>query len=354
VKSAVLILTEEQDLHADRVCEELLSRRIPFLRFHTSDFPYPALMTIQECAQRVEGRIVYNGQEMATTDIRSVWYRRPGKPTFPQGWAPGVREFAVRETQLALRGLYEMIPTLWVSQPGAINRAELKIGQLAWARRLGFRIPDTLITNDPAEVRDFYSRHDGQIVGKTLSAGGVDYSDGSTGIIFTTPVTEAHAVDFDRVSVTPCLFQEYISKRIELRVAVFGRRVLAAEIHSQEHELSRHDWRRYQMGISWRAHALPPDLSEKCALLVASLGLEFGCLDLIVTPDGEHVFLELNPNGQWAFLEDFAGLPVTDAMVTLLADGPGNADLTAASLRDDHFSGAALARVNVAGGRKDA
>ena len=100
--------------------------------------------------------------------------------------------------------------------------------------------------------------------------------------------------------------------------------VFAAAIRSQESRLLRHDWRHHHEFASsqfYTAYRLPAKIERLCVRLVRALGLCFGALDLILTPQGEYVFLEVNPNGQWAWIEDFTGLPISDAIAELLMQG---------------------------------
>jgi glutathione synthase/RimK-type ligase-like ATP-grasp enzyme len=63
---------------------------------------------------------------------------------------------------------------------------------------------------------------------------------------------------------------------------------------------------------------LPADLAERCLELVRAYGLEFAAIDLVRARDGRYVFLEINPNGQWAWLEQVTGLPLRSRLVDLL------------------------------------
>ena len=120
----------------------------------------------------------------------------------------------------------------------------------------------------------------------------------------------------------PVIFQAYVPKRLELRVTVVGSAVFAAEIHSQHTRRTRHDWRRYDhYQTPLGRHALPDDVAGRCRRLVAELGLCYGAIDLILTPDGRYVFLEINPNGQYLWIEEATGLPISDALCDLLMAG---------------------------------
>jgi glutathione synthase/RimK-type ligase-like ATP-grasp enzyme len=124
------------------------------------------------------------------------------------------------------------------------------------------------------------------------------------------------------VRYCPIIVQAVVPKRIELRITVVGRRVFAAEIHSQASNHTRLDWRRYDMfETPHRPHDLPPDVERRCIQLVARLGLCYGAIDMVLTPDGRYVFLEINPNGQYLWIEQATGLPISDAICDLLITG---------------------------------
>ncbi|HWN70612.1 MAG TPA: hypothetical protein VNM90_23390, partial [Haliangium sp.] len=118
---------------------------------------------------------------------------------------------------------------------------------------------------------------------------------------------------------SPVLFQARVPKQVELRITVAGESVLAAEIHSQSTKRTQIDWRHYDQGHTpYRAHALPDEIRRACLALVARLGLRFGAIDMIVTPDDRYVFLEINPSGQWMWIENETGLPISDAVCDTL------------------------------------
>jgi glutathione synthase/RimK-type ligase-like ATP-grasp enzyme len=119
----------------------------------------------------------------------------------------------------------------------------------------------------------------------------------------------------------PSSFRKKFAKGSKLRVTVVGEKVFPAAIRSQESRSLRHDWRHYpHFGGSryYSVYSLPAKIEKLCVRLVEALGICFGAIDLIVTPDDDYVFLEVNPNGQWAWIEDFTGLPISDAIAELL------------------------------------
>lgn len=124
----------------------------------------------------------------------------------------------------------------------------------------------------------------------------------------------------------PVIFQAYVPKLFELRITVVGKQVFAAEIHSQQANHTRHDWRRYDnYKTPHLPHQLPCSMEQRCVHLVEQLGLSYGAIDMVVTPDGRYVFLEINPNGQYLWIEETTGLPISDAICDLLMSGiPAN------------------------------
>ena len=124
------------------------------------------------------------------------------------------------------------------------------------------------------------------------------------------------------IRLAPGIFQEYIPKRVELRVTIIGDDVFTAELHSQMYEETRYDWRHYEVEIPMYEHQLPVEIAEQCLALTKAYGLNFSTSDMIVTPDGRYVFLEMNPNGQFLWVQDCVPtLHMREAMAACLIRG---------------------------------
>lgn len=205
----------------------------------------------------------------------------------------------------------------WLSAAQAIARAERKPYQLSVAKRLGFIVPETLITNDEDAVREFAAHH--PLVAKAVSSGYVSSPKGNMAI-FTSNVSLDDLSDTTGLCLAPVTFQQYVEKVSDVRVTVVGGDVFAAEILSQEHASSRTDWRAtIDPDLGHRVHRLHPDVAELCSRMVSHLGLVFGAIDLALTRDGSYVFFEINPNGEWLWLEDRLGFPISDRIAEWLA-----------------------------------
>jgi glutathione synthase/RimK-type ligase-like ATP-grasp enzyme len=320
--NAILIVSTKYDPHVDFLIPRLTERQIPFIRFNTEDFPLRSKVTIafDKNGSHQEILSLPNGPDTSGEDIISVWYRRPAPFEFPEEFALAVRMFAEEETRDTARGLWELLDCLWVNHPEHIRRANSKLHQLNVAHQLGLDIPKTIVTNDPEEAKRFVGSCHGGVVAKPLSRGLVDEHDQP--MAFYTSVVKPEQLDeIQRVQYTPAFFQEYVQKDVELRITVVGNQIFTAEIHSQQRDDTRHDWRRNALALEHKEHQLPDEIREKCLALTKTLNLQFGAIDIILTPDGRYVFLEINPNGQWAWIEELTGLPISEALIGLLSKG---------------------------------
>jgi glutathione synthase/RimK-type ligase-like ATP-grasp enzyme len=189
-------------------------------------------------------------------------------------------------------------------------------GRQGWA---GLTTPTTLISNDPERATSFVEAlGDTECAIKPLIATRVDGEDGAR-LPLTTILPRGHALD--SVALSPSIFQPYIEKAYELRCVVMGERIFTAKLDSQAHESTRTDWRASTVeneAVEHEVFDLPEPVQAGLHRLMRSFGINFASIDMIVTPEGEFVFLDLNPNGQWLWLEEELGLPLVAGMADLL------------------------------------
>jgi glutathione synthase/RimK-type ligase-like ATP-grasp enzyme len=228
--------------------------------------------------------------------------------------------FEKRETINFVLGMLGTLDCRWLpAHPFFVSRADCKIEQLYRAERLGFRVPQTLITNEPEEFVDFFNRQHGPLVSKPAIVN--VFSEVYPLLArYTERVTRQDLLYLDRLETCPAIFQQCITKDVEVRVTVVGERVFAAEIQSQRSRHARIDWRRYDLSHTPHLpHELPSAVAVRCCALLHELNLSYGAIDLIRDADGEYVFLEVNPNGQYLWLEHLTGMPISDAVCDFLA-----------------------------------
>ncbi|NLU63732.1 ATP-dependent carboxylate-amine ligase [Rhodococcus sp. HNM0563] len=317
----VLVLTQPGDLHADAVIERLIQRQARYTIFDPGDFPSNAAMSVSYDRSGLIGRtLLGSGRPLDLNAVDSIWCRRPS-PTTP---APEIEDPIAQECVRDEGGTFSAY--IWdsldcLSVPGkmrSIRHASCKPEQLSRAGALGLEIPPTLVTTDPEEFLDFWDHHDGQIITKPLDNPSLGVG-GRSFVRFSEVPTTMDLASADAIRFCPVITQAYVPKLVELRVTVVGDRAFAVEIDSQRSNHARGDWRKYDstQGL-YAVHSLPDEIAERCVRLVTEFDLNYGALDLIFTPDGRYVFLEINPGGQWLWLEEATGIPIADAVADLL------------------------------------
>jgi hypothetical protein len=309
-----LLLTERFEPTADLLVAEMRRRAVPCVRWNLDQFPLGSVLTYRTSGEGFQAEIVTDGRKLDLQRVGSIWCRGVQALGFPPDLHGADRRFADAEAERLLTGLYTIAEVVWINHPHCHISANSKPAQLAIASKLGLDVPTTVITNDPEEVRGFIARSNGQTVYKTLSQS-LDTEPGKS--LFTSIVTEQAIANLDLIAVTPGIFQHFIPKAYELRVTVVGARVFSARIDSQSRTETKVDWRRLPFAVD-AVHDLPPDIEAKIHVLMKAFGLIYGAFDFIVTPDGRHVFLEVNPAGHYMWIESKLGLPITAALADAL------------------------------------
>lgn len=320
----VLIISNPQDEHTTYVVGHLETLGItPILLYPEcfGDSLSLSLLLAEEPAPW-SCSVARPGGDLDLAAVASVWYRRPRLPLAGIGISGAPLAFAQDEWRSALAALYALVPgALWVSRPDHLHLAANKPRQLQLARTLGLATPRTLISNDPRQILAFYLACDQRLIAKATGTGWLPGADDSTGrYVLTNRVQLQDLLDGPALALSPVTFQEEIPKAYELRVTVVGAAVHAVRIDSQMSRVSEVDWRRYDTANTpYSPYDLPEALADSCRQITHELGLEYGAIDLIRTPDGRYVFLEINGNGQFLWAELLSGVPIGRSLACLLA-----------------------------------
>jgi glutathione synthase/RimK-type ligase-like ATP-grasp enzyme len=320
----VLILTQPIDMTADRVIKRMYDRGVSVVRFDTGWFPRDATVVTRYSNSSADIPIMIkleSGRSIELDKVTSIWSRRPTRFTMHEDLDSDASKFASAETTQAMGGIFRIPGCQWVNHPDKDLVASYKPYQLALAARIGLKIPDTLITTDRSAAKMFIEAHarHGAIY-KTLSTPNVRSELYKSSVIFTSRISDADLEFIDTVRYAPCLIQEYVQKSFEVRLTIINRKAFAVALNVQEsYPSGTTDWRAVQQeGIEYSVHQLPEKIESLCLELLDQLGLVFGAIDLIVTPEQEYIFVEVNPSGQWAWLESAVGLPMTDTLIDCL------------------------------------
>ncbi|MBN1173026.1 MAG: ATP-grasp ribosomal peptide maturase [Micromonosporaceae bacterium] len=314
-----MVLTHPFDPTADLVVSELNERGIPVFRCDPGEFPKRLTLTAHLGDTGWQGRLHLPERSVHLSDIGCVYYRRPTLFDLPDGLSADVRRWASQEARMGVGGILATLPN-WLNHPQRIAAAEYKPVQLVVAAEVGFRAPETLITNDPEAARGFCLEH-GPVVYKSLTPASV--ADGDTHkLVYTTP-TSAEQIDAS-VGRTAHLFQRHLnSKSHEVRLTTVDDRLFATRIdgHSPAATI---DWRADYDHLSYATLAdtdIPVSVRSGIPAFLDRFRLRFGVFDFVVTSDGTWWFLEVNPNGQWAWIQDATGQPIAAAIADALQQG---------------------------------
>lgn len=261
--------------------------------------------------------------EICLDDVTAIWWHHPARFGFPPELQhPVHREFARQEAATAFRGLWQSSNAFWVNNIAQEDAASHKPWQLHLARQFGLTIPETCITNSPEEARQFWQQYPGEIIYKAFRAS----HDAWRETRLLQPQEESFA---EAIRLTPVIFQRYVPALYDLRILLVGERVFAAAAAIQQGEY--HVDVRMNRNMPYSPYTLPPAIIQKLLSLMQHLHLEYGAIDMRLTPDGDYVFLEINPNGEYLYVEQATGLPISRALAEHLQRGcPTIHDLSSA------------------------
>jgi glutathione synthase/RimK-type ligase-like ATP-grasp enzyme len=306
---------------------QLEARGAEVLRFDTDRFPGEAQAQFVQDGGREAIDLRCDGQHVRLEPGDAIWYRRARwAAKLPQAMDPQIRHGCVAESEALLRGIVAAAPCFVMDPPDRVRERGHKPAQQRLARELGLATPRTLMTNDPAEARAFIDSCRHGAIAKMLSAFAVLDDEGREQVVFTTSLTGEHIDKLDGLRLSPMVFQENVQKRLELRITVVGSRMFVAAVDSRKIAGAEVDWRERGVTLlpAWQHYTLPTEIEAALARYMERSGMQYSAIDMIVEPDGRHVFLEANPAGECFWLEHYAPhFPLTAAIADVLVGTPG-------------------------------
>lgn len=320
-RADILLLAHGENAIVTTAVRKLERRGLSVFLSDPADYPACVAISMEQHDNLGPPLFALRDQErvLNLNSILGVWLLTNPTTQVRSSVAAPYRDFAHRTCVETLMEFWDCLScTFLPGRPSQLVRARQKTRQMKLAVSLGFSVPPTLVSNDPDKLLGFFHEHGGKIVSKVA---GTAFQESAMGGVYrrlTERVTKRDLRHIDSIQHCPMIFQSYVDKAVELRVTVVGRTVFAAEIQSQALAETRHDWRRHGTRPRVTTHALPFEVERRCRDVVARLGLSYGAIDLILTPSGEYVFLEVNPAGQYAWIEQATDMPITDALIDLL------------------------------------
>lgn len=307
--ASVLILGTATDPHVDSVVKCLCEEQIAYRILDSSD-----LVNDRFCLSR-DG--VYFGGKLIC-DAGVIWNRRLHRAIIPKSMSQGRRRWAQQQFSESIIGGLLGIDAPWVSSVQSMRKASYKPYQLWEAeRRHGFNVPEYLVTNDIEKAQLFVDDVcKGSAIFKAVASPLIEEDD-CPSCVFTTSVQLLSGRDWNRLKHSPCIFQRRIDRSAEWRVTIVGDQAFPVRIEVPRAVV---DYRTIDaFTLPHEAIELPGQLTNMCIGLTKSLDLKYAAIDLVEDEDGCIYFLEINPGGQWKWVEDITGLPISRSLARMLA-----------------------------------
>jgi glutathione synthase/RimK-type ligase-like ATP-grasp enzyme len=296
----VLILGTADDDHARFMLDHLRARGIDVELLDSRWFPSAATITFDPRTGRGGIRLPH-GRALRLDEVRSVYWRNYAGVEPQPLEDPEQAYIAANDARGLFESLLECRHVRWVNGRRAFELHQVKPAALAIVAQLGVPVPQTLLTNDPAAVREFVVRVPGAIF-KPVQGGA-----------HTRRVEPRHLTDENlaHLAYAPVTLQEEIPGT-NLRVFVAGERVLCIEVRSGAIDF-RDDERPELIACE-----MPHELETWSRRIAERLELVWTGIDWRRTPAGDHYFLEANPSPMFLGFEKATGLPLTESLVRLL------------------------------------
>ena len=300
---SILIASQSDDVHALSVRTALLAKgfRDCFL-VQADQISGREMVSMHVGNSGTHGTVLdFEGRSVPIGEARVLWVRRlsPAQRTASDGEENSSQELIDNDCAGAISALFDTcFSGTWISKTSPTMEASNKIYQLNVARACGFRVPDTLITQNKHEVVEFVEKHDGKVIVKPVV--------GMTSRFLLTRILERpETISIDAYRQCPAIYQEYIPGTRHIRLNCFGERSFAAVIETIET-----DWRpNLSVPVSvWR---VPDSVHTLVRRVLDALQLAMGIIDIKESPEGELVWFEVNPQGQFLFLEPLTGLKLS-------------------------------------------
>ncbi len=314
---SILLLSNKWDISIDFIVNILRKKNVSYIRINTEDLiDEPVTVNIPNFSFMLKTRFKSIN---LVQDLKSVYLRRPGKPFEFSDNKPkeSIINYVTDQWHSLISGIQAIPDILWINNPLKNNFAEIKINQLFLANKIGLKIPETCITSEKKSLELFWSKCNQKIIAKALYSPLIKDKNEEF-FIFTNQILKIDDIDEEDLKISPTIFQEALIEKTDYRITVIGDKCFTVKILSNG-SIKSLDWRTLKENIKFVRCDLPSDLEEKCIKLVKEFGLVFGAIDIVQSGD-EYYFLEINPNGEWGWLQKSAGLPIAESIADKLCE----------------------------------
>lgn len=311
--SNILSISTEDDPHIEMVQAHLDN---PIWIFDASKFPFETNITYSFN----DGKLIVTSDGRDLTSVNSIWFRKPvylAANQFPV--EEEYQQFTLDAYLSAVKAIYDLMgDKFWMSDFRRIIKANNKVYQLGLAHSVGFLVPNTIVTSRPEDAVDFRKKEK-HIITKSLSFAPIEV-DGETLAFYAVRIDPDDEIDFSGLPLAPAIFQREVQDKVDIRITIVGDKLFPCRIVPRKGLIEELDWRQGILteDIEYEPCIVPDEIAEKCLAFLKLLGLTFGVIEFAIDKNGDYWFLEINPNGQWAFIEMETGLEISKEIAKVL------------------------------------
>lgn len=303
----ILCITHSQDFYnIELFFNYLNSKNIPYFRLNSDRLNHLQKINIQDDFFELTDE---SGNILDSRKVKAVWHRKSWGISLPEELDESYAKIFLKEyasLRYNLLTLLEDVP--WINPLQNENKIDgNKIHQLKLAKKHNLTVPQTLFSNDPEKITEFFRQScNGKMIAKLH--GVISKSMGGENLLSTHIIDEDSLEYIHDIEYCPMIFQPYIEKEYELRIVYLDGEFFIGKINNSEHT----DWRIAQGDYFWSAYVLPEAVEANLASMMKEMGLYIGAIDMIRSRDGNYYFLEVNPQGEWGMLQKELDFPIAE------------------------------------------
>ncbi len=312
----VLILTKKTDIESDLLGIKLLKNDLDYVKINEEDIPLKFQFRYY-IGETIKSQLFHYKRKISPEKVKLVLFRHFDLRFL--SYCSGLRQmYFSQQWNQAFHSLKMNLNCMWINDLEKTFTAENRYLQLITAKKTGFKIPETLITNFPPAGKEFFDKCHKSMVAKVLHHHEINLKCVSYRFL-TNEVKNSHLSSYNDLIYAPVIFQKKIKNRVEIRTTVIKNKVYSCEIGtrlSKDKFLDLHKFK--EADLKFKEITMDRKTRDLCLHLNKKLGLSMSSIDFVIDNAGNLIFLEVNPVGDWFWIEKRTNLPITEAVFDLI------------------------------------
>lgn len=303
-----LIISSTLDYSTDLVCYKLFKRGAKYYRLNRDEFrKHEIEMDLQKQVLLIKTEGLEYTVEFDS--LKGVYFRAP---VFLRTQSKKIltldEQLERNQWSAFIRNLSVFQNATWINSPNDTYKAENKMLQLCVAKNNGLKVPETYLSN----ATNQFVKENSKFVVKSLDTALFYDFDNDNEMFTYSNVVDSEEFQKYELSQAPVIIQELLEPKIDCRVTYVNGKMFPVKILYHGKGLAG-DWRCKKDGLDYMSFALPDVIKFNIDKMMKSLNLKFGGIDLALCNDN-YYFIEVNPTGEWGWLETVTGLNISDVI----------------------------------------